>query len=344
MSGPRIVIARSIVESVLLLENDPGLRDFADPFSGLGGYVRSQLEQLIEGKALGTSTILQKDLARDWQANIEFGDRPAAQRAVMQKASASVQAKISQATSYARAKIGPIIQAALDNTEPLPDLLEQAARLWARAHRMVFDAGRGAVGLNKLGGLEKLTREEEEWFRGAVRDEIKYAATFLTDVYAGRVAVTRAWERFNDYIKAMRSTFESARVHVIPDNVLIYWMGPADAHRCKGCEYVQELSPFTKKTLPITPRSGHTECHCNCRHRLVLRVAADPDLVRKREKALPSVKDMLVQLESLMPHRRTHRAPKGRAGNPFIGVRVDANKAAIRPAKRPASIPPKKRK
>lgn len=306
---------------------DPGLPShlLANPYANLPPLAALDAQSLAESKkAIGRAQLSANVLARD--VPLRFTD-PERQREAMSAAAAGAPRAIRETVAYARNTIGPLLDALIAGQRPLREVQEESARLWRQVYEAMRVIGRNASGLTRLGASPTFFREEETWFRAAVREELTYWNTMLRDIDRGQVAPDRARKRFDDYIRATRFMFEAARVQAAPDNVLLYWAGPRDSHRCAGCEYLQSLSPFPKSHAPATPRDGQTSCGTRCRHRIVVRVVQDYNDVIRRRNALPSRADMIRELRRLKEgrmRRRTLARPSGVASNPFRGSPIVA--------------------
>jgi hypothetical protein len=69
------------------------------------------------------------------------------------------------------------------------------------------------------------------------------------------------------YADTLESIYFAGQINGQHPDALIYWrMDPAKSH-CPDCIELENMSPFTKSTLPCQPRSGATVClfHCGCR-------------------------------------------------------------------------------
>lgn len=306
---------------LILVDNDPGVVDISDPMSGLGESEALHVQWLLtEGKSLGTAKVtgklLQRDIPLRFTAHLQG---VGGQRKVMRKAATNSKRDVERVTREARQRIYPLFVDLLNGVRSLDEVQERTAVEWRYLYGFMRDAGRGASGLAELGGNATLLKEEEQWFRGAVREELRYWNTFLEQVHEGEVSAKRAHERFNAYVKALRFMYEATRAQALPDNVLLYFAGPRDDRRCAGCEYLTERSPFTKKNIPAVPRDGQTSCLTHCRHRIIVRVPQSFQMVEARQRALPSRKTMVRKLKKLKSNRagRYLSRPGGRAQNPF---------------------------
>jgi hypothetical protein len=300
---------------LIFVEGDPGVPSGRGGDAGLSSDARAQLHLLLEGKAIGTAQLSANVLARDSviRRRTALADL-SIQRFRMREASTNAGRAIRRLTVRTRDAVRPALQA-LAAGGNLRDAQEATAPIWREAYEEVRRVGRQASALESLGDAT-IMREEETWFRGAVREELAYWNTFLAEIDAGSVLPDRLAERFDAYLKALRFMYESSRVQALPDNVLFYWMGPEDAGNCPGCVYLLERSPFTKDNLPAVPRDGVTRCLTNCRHRIVVRVPRDLSEVFKRRRDLPKRSVMIKELKKLKEKRRTVRASRA-ARNPF---------------------------
>lgn len=273
--------------------DDPGVPagELLDPLAGLDEHAAGQVRLLLEGKAIGTAQLSANVLARD--------------SAIRQRVNPTeMQARLRRAVTNVARLMRPLIR---EDAQGVPrgeirQVMRQLMREWLAGQRtyeqmrlesaqrlrgyyeQMRQIGRAGAGLEAMGAPTRVQREEEDWFRGAVREELEYWHTFLRQVHEGAVPPDQVWGRVDAYIRAMRAFFESTRVQALPDNVLVYWVGPKprDPDICEGCRLMMEWSPFPKSQLPASPRDGSTPCLTNCRHRLLIRVARNfNDVVRR---------------------------------------------------------------
>lgn len=76
--------------------------------------------------------------------------------------------------------------------------------------------------------------------------------------------------RLTAYADAVKHIYYAGRVMGTPRGMVIHWLSPLDRRTCNGCRFLSNHSPFTRDTLPTTPRAGDTRCLNNCRCRLVM--------------------------------------------------------------------------
>ena len=153
------------------------------------------------------------------------------------------------------------------------DFRKRVAKTLKVAWRDSFLAGvraAGVPGSSVEGGKFKFESVDGAWLKTAMTHEMRYLNKFLDAIIedTGTMPVSR---RLGMYVDSLSSFYDSARVIGLPTNVLLYWTGPGDKATCPGCTYMFENSPFTKHTLPTTPRAGATACLSNCRDRLLVR-------------------------------------------------------------------------
>lgn len=199
-------------------------------------------------------------------------------------------------------------------------LRKQAKKLMKVAWRDVFLAGLRAGGAPGLGkgddNLVKLGPGDDKWLKSAMRHETTYLNRFLDAVVSETYKMPLP-RRITMYVDALESFYDSARVIALPVTTLIHWVGPKDKITCPSCRYMYVHSPFTKLTLPTTPRAGMTLCLTNCRDRLMVR-SASIKKVKAREDKLPARSTMIRQLRKI---KRTGVMPPGDA----VKYAVDAN-------------------
>jgi len=270
-----------------------------------------------EGKAIGSAlmkaNVGERDLA------FRFVD-PDTIRQSIRRAGSNAPRALQSVYQEARAALPPIVSRLSAGTVTLADAQLRSAVAMRRLYERMRKIGRRASGLRELKANEAVYREEEQWFRSAVREELGYWNTFLQEVANGRAR--NISKRVDAYIDAMRFMYEAARVQAMPDNTLLHWVGPRDERLCKGCAYLMEMSPFTKDNIPSVPRDGSTSCLTHCRHRIVVRVANDINEVVRRRQQLPRRDEMVRELKRRQGRGgRTQASPTDtKARNPFKGA------------------------
>jgi len=351
------------MDAFLFVENDPGLPlgETTDPFAGLDAPAAEILESLTEGKAVGTAQLggdvgeRDRRLRHQVRANVRYH---------VKQAGVNAMREMKPAVSEARRDIGSLLRGYLRGTVSFRKLQEESAAHWMIAYSKMRDIGRKASGVERFTPAPETLAEEERWFRSAVREELSYWQLFMDEVRRQKrsgvleeneKARDRVWQRFDNYIKALRFMYESARIVALPPQTLLYWMGPKppdqdpkqEGRICPGCIYMMERSPFTKENIPAVPRDGSTSCLTNCRHRIVMRVAHPID-VQKRAQDLPKRKMMVESLKRIkeadhgLGRKRRARSlakrlarQRPQAQNPFKGRRMPKN-----PTIPPASVMP----
>lgn len=284
-----------------------------------------ELHVLLEGKAIGTAD-LGGDLAkRDRKLGKVW---PGSVRHHVTQASRNVRRDLSAAESRARNSVEAILSGWLEGNVSFREVQDQTSFLWRQAYEQVHELGRRASGLDRMHPDPKVLREEEKWFRSALREELTYWHLALEEWRRRRKAAERSgpaavqkvddagYRRFEAYLKTLGTMFDGARALALPAGSLFYWMGPdpeSDKGVCEGCAYMMERSPFPKALLPATPRTGATPCLHNCRHKLVIRTASAKDIAR-RMTALPSRQTMLGDLRKIKNSSHgTERVTRARA-------------------------------
>lgn len=125
----------------------------------------------------------------------------------------------------------------------------------------------GAYTLGKRFGTGDLTLKpdglEMRSLNVLINNELEYMKNFANDIHNG-AGVMSYKRRMKMYIDSLNATFNYGRAVYIPENTTIYWtLGITDKH-CDDCLVIAASNPYTKKTLPGIPKSGHTRCLANC--------------------------------------------------------------------------------
>lgn len=237
-------------------------------------YERALASGLTEGKALGTAreadlVFLDKDRTMDAFLHPEtFGLDRRSGTTVGKKALKKVQARIE---SELNDLVFQFHAKKLDDA----GLREAATKLMKGAWKETFIAGVRASGIKSPVHHEMipaLSEEDTKWLRSAMQHEMRFLNGMLDAI------VERTWKmplprRIRMYADALESFYDSARVMGLPATVSIHWLlRHRDERTCASCVYLEKHSPYSKKTLPTTPRSGATICLTNCRDRLLIRM------------------------------------------------------------------------
>ena len=116
-------------------------------------------------------------------------------------------------------------------------------------------------GQNSIGFSGDLMDEDLAFIKSFKRTENKFLGKFMKAIAAEKLVMDR-YERLKMYVETIRTVFDHARVEASPDWVKIYWTPSRGAMHCPDCLILAINSPYTKKTLPTTPRAGDTRCLC----------------------------------------------------------------------------------
>jgi hypothetical protein len=109
---------------------------------------------------------------------------------------------------------------------------------------------------------------DEEWIRRAVEEEVGHASDLAQKVADGEVQNLE--NRAAHYAGSLDGVNWNGQVEGMPDDVVIHWkLGKAE--HCDDCILLAQHSPYSKFTLPTTPRAGDTDCRTNCKCRLVFK-------------------------------------------------------------------------
>jgi len=343
------------------IEDDPGVPPgrITDPFAGLDEGTAVALGRLLpprdgidiaEGKAIGGAQMAANVGARDVALRQRYAGTlhgTTEQRRIMRLAAKNAMRALKPRIAETARLLARLMDRWTGGHITTGRMRNESATALRKAYEEARQVGRRASGLARMksaGVPDRVQREEERWFRDAVREELGYWHRFLDEIRRGEVTERRLGERLEDYVRSIRFMFEAARVQAMPDNVLLHWVGPkkTDPNICEGCQLMMEWTPFTKETIPAVPRDGSTPCLSNCRHRIVVRVARNyNDVIRRKNQLDRMVVETRGRPSSSSPRakmvrklqevkdeahggRRRGKKLKGRAGNPFKGERLPA--------------------
>lgn len=241
-------------------------------FDDLFVYAPS-MAPLLEGKSLGTAKLkdimLKKDMLIPKDLEPEF-------LAVERKKGQTVGARILERVQVrTKRKLRAVVRGYTEGKFDESELRKSAVKTMKTAWREVFLAGLRAGGTVGEGAgpgktTVKLDAGDDLWVKGAMTHEMRFLNGFIAALVDSTYKMDPL-KRADMYVDALASFYESARVIALPGNVHVFWKGPHDHKTCESCRYLFEHSPFTKWTLPTTPRSGATLCLTNCRDRLFIR-------------------------------------------------------------------------
>lgn len=128
------------------------------------------------------------------------------------------------------------------------------------------------LGQRSVGYTGDLMAEDKSFLRSFRKSENKFLRNFMQAIAADKLVMDR-YERLKMYVDTIQTVFEHARVEAAPPWVKIYWVPTRGAKHCEDCLTLALNSPYTKKTLPTTPRAGDTKCLSNCKCKLMIRFA-----------------------------------------------------------------------
>lgn len=217
-----------------------------------------------------------------------------------------------------------LVAAAIKNKAYEP-MRRQTVDLFTEQYRRAWAAGRRASGVFKI--MKRVptpNQEEEQWFRGAVREELSFWNSFIDEIEQDKGDLSgRKYgveERIDMYVDSIWFMYHTGRVSGFPDTVLMHWY-PKEKKKgfmCLGCQYMVAHSPFPRDLMPTVPRGGDTPCLMRCVHRVVVRFVT-PSEVEQRREELPSKEAMLRALRRIMAGKVKKPRGRSRTYNPWLG-------------------------
>ena len=184
----------------------------------------------------------------------------------------------------------------------LKDLKDAFLQQYHKAYQLGIKASATGVVVGHT-----MTSEDQRWVESSWKHEQTYFNRFLDSALRGNLSPSQIRQRAGMYGAAVRGVYEAGRVVGSHPDSLIWWVYNPEAHHCTSCIYLRDQSPYTKRTLPTTPRAGLSECltNCKCHLRIVL---SDPELVKQTEARSLSRAGMLQALQA-MKRRSSRRWP-----------------------------------
>lgn len=127
-----------------------------------------------------------------------------------------------------------------------------------------------SLGQQSVGYSGDLMDEDLAFIKSFKATENGFLRNFMNAIASEKLVIDR-YERAKMYVDTVKTLFDHARVEAAPEWVKIYWMPTRGARHCLDCLELAVNSPYTKETLPTTPRAGDTKCLSNCQCHLMLR-------------------------------------------------------------------------
>jgi len=110
-----------------------------------------------------------------------------------------------------------------------------------------------------------VTPADRAWIASAAKEELGFWKKFLSDLRFGRVGGD-PFKRIDMYVKSAEAPYHAGKVVALPHQTGIRWRySPIVEKHCAGCLYLASQGPYTKESLPCTPRDGSTLCRFNCK-------------------------------------------------------------------------------
>ena len=239
--------------------------------------------EVFEGKAIGTAQIADLTLAAD--LNKMKDSNPAQFAAERKKGQTVGKRKVKEVQARVETRLSKLIDEWDDGTLYDTELRKGVQKVMKTAWKDVFLAGVRAGGTPGEGAgkgktLVKLSPGDDKWLKGAMQHEMRFLNRFVTAIVDETFKMPLP-RRVKMYVHALNSFYESARVIALPSNVVLHWKGPNDKKTCPSCAYLFENTPYTKHTLPTTPRAGMTLCLTNCRDYIFARRVDPAEAARK---------------------------------------------------------------
>ena len=108
---------------------------------------------------------------------------------------------------------------------------------------------------------------------------------------------TNVYRLVDAYVETINAIYHAGLVRATPAETIWFWrLHPAE--HCEGCKVLARYSPYTKFTLPTTPKAGSTQCLSNCKCSLEARTARPGEVERVAAKNLAN-STMLKKLAKL---------------------------------------------
>lgn len=259
---------------------------------------------LVEGKAVGTYERKRRDLrALEAQAYaIVHGKKHAG---IVKKKTRESNRQVEQVKSQFHKKLTKEIKSYENGTISHNTLVNRTSSDIRNAYQSTYSLGLKAQGHGALAtdarphgySTSNVNVEDAQWLRSAAEEEIGYWKNFMRDLRRGDVPDADDEERLPTrkmvkqrrlkmYVDSLDAIYAAGQVRGMPEELhIVNWIF-GHAEHCPECIYLEMHSPYTKESLPTTPRAGTTRCLTNCKCRIVIqRVPREVYLeVKKKQK------------------------------------------------------------
>ena len=158
-------------------------------------------------------------------------------------------------------------------------LYDRLKSLLRSAYYNAYRLGIEYTGIHKA-GVPTLSQSDIDWLESAIKSELRYLKKFVDHIHSreidqpGRMKLER---RIQMYIDSLNSIFDAGKVSSHPPLTIFYWVHSADKKVCPECLLLGRFSPYTRDTLPTTPRSGASRCLSNCRCKLYSKIVSETE-------------------------------------------------------------------
>lgn len=149
-----------------------------------------------------------------------------------------------------------------------PALSKQAKAVMREAYKQAYLIGLKSGGVGHTAhpfvtpaGEPKLSSHDLTFIDSAYRHEMRYMTTLLNQMREG-TQWGDPYKRMGAYAEALKHMYYSGRIMGSPKELVIDWISPLDRRTCRSCRYLAGQSPFTRDSLPTTPRAGDSVCLC----------------------------------------------------------------------------------
>ena len=159
------------------------------------------------------------------------------------------------------------------NTQRFQATVETARRELQASYRKSLRDGMASRNVR----VRAVSGEDKRWVDKAAAKEASFFDGVVQAVRKGQPAASLA-PRIQMYGKAATSAFFAGQVLASGPNQKIHWEVDAAKENCPDCLELEARGPYTRSTLPTTPRAGDTVCLSNCGCSLIYEDATPEEL------------------------------------------------------------------
>ncbi len=184
-------------------------------------------------------------------------------------------------------------------------------RLTLEMHAAIDTAWNAAStdALQTLWGTTQAPAQASRVLESEIARQKAFASRFAMDIARGETDEGRKIPeptRAAMYADAAEAGYQVGASLGAPDGTLIWWVLAEISDHCWECPVIAANSPYTRETLPTTPRAGATPCRSRCKCHLTTRLATgvSPPLTPEQKQSGRRFEERIVNPPPVPPGLR----------------------------------------